>query len=142
VTRSNALNDNPNVQLFRAQMAAFGHMDVDQLLLSFAETAVLQDMSAPDAPWKGKSEIREFLLDYFSHLSDVNLNIKSVATGDDLVVAELEVHARYAPDPSDGADIHDVFMRYCVVEEFQSGKIVSERFYWDRSEFESQLTPS
>lgn len=136
------MDENQNVQLFRAQMAAFGQMSVDQLLLSFAETAVLQDMSAPEAPWSGKSEIREFLVDYFSHLSDVNVNIRSVATGDDLVVAELEVDARYAPDPSDGDDIHDVFMRYCVVEEFQSGKIVSERFYWDRSEFESQLAPS
>ncbi len=136
------MDEKRNVQLFRAQMDAFGQMDVGRLLLSFAETAVLQDMSAPDAPWSGKSEIRAFLLDYFSHLSDVHVNIKSVAADDDLVVAELEVDARYAPDPSDRADIHDVFMRYCVVEEFQSGRIVSERFYWDRAEFESQFSAS
>ena len=85
------MDENANVQLFRAQMDAFGQMDVDQLLLSFAEAAVLQDMSAPDSPWSGKSEIRDFLRDYFSHLSDVRVNIKSVATGTDLVVAELEV---------------------------------------------------
>lgn len=136
------MDENPNVQLFRAQMDAFGLMDVDRLLLSFAEAAVLQDMSVPDAPWSGKSEIREFLLDYFSHLSDVRVNIKSVATGDDLVVAELEVDARYAPDASDRTVMHDVVMRYCVVEIFRSGKIVSERFYWDRAELESQLTAS
>ena len=136
------MDHNPNVQLFKAQMDAFGQRDVDQLLLSFAEAAVLQDMSAPDAPWSGKSEIREFLRDYFSHLTDVRVNIKSVATADDLVVAELEVEAGYAPNGSDDTDIYDVVMRYCVVEVFQGGKIVSERFYWDRAEFESQLTSS
>lgn len=136
------MDENPNVQLFKTQMEAFGQMDVDQLLLSFSETAVLQDMSDPDSPWSGKQRIRDFLRDYFSHLTDVQVNINSVATGEELVVAELEVQAQYAPDASDRSAIYDVVMRYCVVEVFQSGKIVSERFYWDRAGFESQLAAS
>lgn len=131
---------NRNLQLFEAQMAAFGHMDVERLMTSFDENAVLQDMSAPDSPWTGHEEIREFLCDYFSHLSNVRVNIASVATSDDQLFAELEVKARYAPDASTPSDVHDVLMRYCVVETFSQGEIVHERFYWDRAEFESQFT--
>jgi ketosteroid isomerase-like protein len=129
-----------NLQLFEAQMAAFGQMDVDRLLASFGENAVLQDMSAPDSPWIGREEIRGFLRDYFSHLSDVRVTIASVATSDDRIFAELEVKARYAANPASSADLHDVQMRYCVVETFSHGEIIHERFYWDRGQFESQLT--
>ncbi|GAB7006907.1 hypothetical protein JCM18899A_43800 [Nocardioides sp. AN3] len=64
----------------------------------------------------------------------------SVAASDDRVFAELEVHAGYAADAASPAHVRDVLMRYCVVETFSHGKIVHERFYWDRTEFESQLS--
>ena len=129
-----------NLQLFKAQMAAFGQMDIEGLMTSFDRDAVLQDMSAPESPWTGSEEIRRFLFDYFSHLSKVHVNIASVATSDDRVFAELEVKAGYAPDASSASNVHDVLMRYCVVETFSQGKIVHERFYWDRAEFESQFS--
>ena len=132
------MNDT-NLSVFEAQMAAFGQMDIETLMRSFDEDAVLQDMSAPDSPWTGTEQIREFLREYFSHLSDVRVDIASAATSDDRVFAELEVRAAYAPDASAPSDVHDVLMRYCVVETFSHGKIVHERFYWDRAEFESQL---
>ena len=131
---------NTNLQLFEAQMAAFGQMDVERLMTSFDKDAVLQDMSAPESPWTGSEEIRRFLCDYFSHLSKVQVNIASVATSDDRVFAELEVKAGYAADASSPSNVHDVLMRYCVVETFSQGKIVHERFYWDRAEFESQFS--
>lgn len=130
---------NTNLQLFEAQMAAFGQMDVESLLTSFDEDAVLQDMSAPESPWTGSEEIRRFLSDYFSHLSKAQVKIASVATSDDRVFAELEVKAGYVADASSPSDVQDVLMRYCVVETFSQGKIVHERFYWDRAEFESQF---
>lgn len=131
---------NTNLQLFQTQMAAFGQMDIERLMTSFAKDAVLQDMSAPESPWTGSEEIRRFLDDYFSHLSKVQVNIASIATNDDRVFAELEVKAGYAPDASSPSDVHEVLMRYCVVETFSQGKIVHERFYWDRAEFESQFS--
>lgn len=131
---------NINLQLFEAQMAAFGQMDIEKLLTSFDEDAVLQDMSAPESPWTGREEIRGFLTDYFSHLSKAHVNIASVATSDDRVFAELEVKAGYVADASSPSDVQDVLMRYCVVETFSQGKIVHERFYWDRAEFESQFS--
>lgn len=130
---------NANLHVFEAQMAAFGQMDIERLMRSFDEDAVLQDMSAPDSPWTGTDQIREFLREYFSHLSSVRLDIASVATSGDRVFAELEVRAAYAADASAPSHLHDVLMRYCVVETFSQGKIVHERFYWDRAEFESQL---
>ena len=129
-----------NLQLFQAQMAAFGQMDIESLMTSFDKNAVLQDMSAPESPWTGHEEIRTFLGDYFSHLSKVQVNIASAATSDDRVFAELEVKAAYSADVSFPSDVHEVLMRYCVVETFSQGKIVHERFYWDRAEFESQLS--
>jgi ketosteroid isomerase-like protein len=128
-----------NLQLFETQMAAFGQMDIEMLMRSFDEEAVLQDMSAPEKPWTGSAEIRRFLTDYFSHLSNVQVTIASVATSSDRVFAELRVTAGYAPDVASPTNVHDVLMRYCVVETFSQGKIVHERFYWDRAEFESQL---
>ena len=133
---------NRNLQLFEAQMAAFGQKDVDALLASFHEKAVLQDMSAPDSPWTGREEIRKFLHEYFSHLSDVQVTIASVASSNDRVFAELEVRTGYAADPSSRSDVRDVLMRYCVVETFSEGRIVHERFYWDRAGLESQFTDS
>lgn len=134
------MNDT-NLQLFKTQMAAFGQMDVDALLTSFDDEAVLQDMSDPESPWVGIAEIRSFLTDYFSHLSDVRVTIASAATSSDRVFAELEVNAEYAPDPA-APEFHDIVMRYCVVEKFNEGRIVHERFYWDRAEFESQFVGS
>jgi ketosteroid isomerase-like protein len=131
---------NTNLPVFEAQMAAFGQMDIERLMKSFDKDAVLQDMSAPDSPWTGSEQIRQFLREYFSHLSRVRVNVASVATSDDRVFAELEVNAGYATDASDPAHVRDVLMRYCVVETFSQGKIVHERFYWDRAEFESQLS--
>lgn len=131
---------NTNLPVFEAQMAAFGQMDIERLMRSFDKDAVLQDMSAPDSPWTGSEQIREFLRDYFSRLSRVRVNIASVATSDDRVFAELEVNAGYAADASSPSHVRDVLMRYCVVETFRQGKIVHERFYWDRAEFESQLS--
>ena len=131
---------NTNLLLFETQMAAFGQMDIEGLMTSFDKDAVLQDMSAPESPWTGSEEIRRFLDDYFSHLSKVQVNIASVATNDDRVFAELEVKAGYAPEASSPSDVHEVLMRYCVVETFSQGKIVHERFYWDRAEFESQFS--
>jgi ketosteroid isomerase-like protein len=131
---------NTNLAVFEGQMAAFGQMDVERLMTSFDKDAVLQDMSAPDSPWTGSEQIREFLRDYFSHLSRVRVTIATIATSDDRVFAELEVSAGYAADARAPSDVHDVLMRYCVVETFSQGKIVHERFYWDRAEFESQLS--
>jgi ketosteroid isomerase-like protein len=131
---------NANLPVFEAQMAAFGQMDVERLMSSFDEDAVLQDMSTPDSPWTGGEQIREFLRDYFSHLSRVRVNIASVASTHDRVFAELEVHAGYAAEAASPSHVRDVLMRYCVVETFSEGKIVHERFYWDRAEFESQLS--
>lgn len=131
---------NTNLQLFEAQMAAFAQMDIERLMTSFDKDAVLQDMSAPESPWTGSAEIRGFLRDYFSYLSKVQVNIASVATSDDRVFAELEVKAGYTADASSPSNVHDVLMRYCVVETFSQGKIVHERFYWDRAEFESQFS--
>lgn len=128
-----------NLPVFEAQMVAFGQMDIETLMSSFDKDAVLQDMSTPDSPWIGREQIREFLRDYFSHLSKVRVNIVSVATGNDRVFAELEVHAAYAVDATPSSSVRDLLMRYCVVETFRQGKIVHERFYWDRAEFESQL---
>lgn len=129
-----------NLQVFQAQMAAFASMDVDKLLSSFAEGAVLQDMSSPGTPWTGLAEIRGFLEEYFSHLEDLQVTIASSATNETQVFAELEARARYAVDPSSPSDAHDVLMRYAVVETFSEGRIVHERFYWDAQEFESQLS--
>jgi ketosteroid isomerase-like protein len=131
---------NTNLQLFESQMAAFGQMDIESLMTSFDKDAVLQDMSAPESPWTGSEEIRTFLRDYFSHLSKVQVNIASVATSDERVFAELEVKAEYAVDASSPSNVHDVLMRYCVVETFSQGKIVHERFYWDSAKFESQIS--
>ena len=131
---------NTNLQVFEAQMTAFGQMDIERLMSSFDKDAVLQDMSTPDSPWTGSEQIREFLRDYFSHLSKVHVNIASVAASDDRVFAELEVHAGYAADTASPSHVREVLMRYCVVETFSQGKIVHERFYWDRAEFESQLS--
>ncbi|MGO4246363.1 nuclear transport factor 2 family protein [Paenarthrobacter sp. RAF54_2] len=133
------MNDT-NLQLFKTQMAAYGQMDIDMLMTSFDDKAVLQDMSEPDSLWVGSSEIRRFLTEYFAHLSEVQVTIASVATSSNRVFAELEVNAKYSPDAGSPSDIHDVVMRYCVVETFSQGRIVHERFYWDRSEFESQLS--
>jgi ketosteroid isomerase-like protein len=129
---------NTNLELFEAQMAAFGDMDIERLMTSFDNDAVLQDMSAPESPWTGIEEIRRFLDEYFSHLSKVQVTVASVAASDDRVFAELEVKAGYAADAS-APHFRDVLMRYCVVETFSGGKIVHERFYWDSAEFESQL---
>jgi ketosteroid isomerase-like protein len=131
---------NTNLPVFEAQMAAFAAMDTERLMTSFDRDAVLQDMSTPDTPWTGSEQIREFLHDYFSHLSKVEVTIASVAASDDRVFAELEVHAAYAADAASPSHFRDVLMRYCVVETFSQGKIVHERFYWDRAELESQLS--
>jgi steroid delta-isomerase-like uncharacterized protein len=120
-------------------MAAYGALDRDTLLTTFADDAVLRDMADPDNPFSGKDAIREFLDEYFAALTDVEVEIVSTVADAETVAGELEVNATYVGAPFSHGNGRKVVMRYCVVDTVHDGKVVYERFYWDRTEFERQL---
>jgi ketosteroid isomerase-like protein len=129
------------IQLLEAQLDAFADLDVDRLLATFAaEGAVLQDMADPENPFEGLEEIRGFLQGYFGDIEDASVDIISMATNADTVVAELEMKFTWVAVPFSPEDGRDVLLRYVVFDTVRDGKIIRERFYWNPAELDGQLS--
>jgi ketosteroid isomerase-like protein len=129
------------IQLLETQLDAFADLDVDRLLATFAaEGAVLQDMADPENPFEGLEEIRGFLQGYFGDIEDASVDIISMATNADTVVAELEMKFTWVAVPFSPEDGRDVLLRYVVFDTVRDGKIIRERFYWNPAELDGQLS--
>lgn len=85
--------------IFRRQIDAFAAKDVGRLMRCYTKDAVLQDMANPEHVFVGPVEICGFLVAYFGSLDDPTVEITSIASGDGVVVGELEVVARYREGP-------------------------------------------
>jgi ketosteroid isomerase-like protein len=128
--------------IFRNQMAAYAECDVEKLVESFTDDAVLVDMADPGKPFVGIEAVRGFLVDYFATLRDVVVDVTMVTTGDSSVIGELDVTASYVGEPFSEDNRQPIRLRYCVAEEIRDGHVASERFYWDSADFERQLQAS
>lgn len=124
---------------FRAAIDAYTAQDAEALLSLFSEDGVIQDMADPERSYEGKDALRAFLAEYFSALDDVEVELTSVAVGDDVVTGEVDVRANYVAAPFSVDVPRPVRLRYGVVDAFRGGKIVRERYYWDSSSLEKQL---
>jgi len=124
---------------FRAAIDAYTAQDADALLSLFTEDGVIQDMADPDNFSKGQDAMRIFLADYFGALEDVQVELSSVAVGDNVVSAEVDVHANWVAAPFSSERPKAVHLSYCVVDAFRDGKIWRERYYWDTSILQRQL---
>jgi len=125
--------------IFRNQMAAYAACDIEKLVESFTDDCVLVDMADPENPFVGIDAIRGFLVDYFSTLRDVVVDVTMVAAGQDCVIGELDVTASYVGEPFSEDNRQPIRLRYCVAEEIRDGHVASERFYWDSNDFQRQL---
>jgi uncharacterized protein (TIGR02246 family) len=125
--------------VFESQMTAYAAGDMEQLLASFSDDCVLQDMAEPDNVFSGKAEIERFLDYYFSTFVNATVNRTVVAAEGDTVVGELDVEATYVAHPDSREGGRRVAIRYCVIERVRDGKVCFERFYWDSAALARQL---
>lgn len=128
------------VKILENQLQGYAARDVERTLKSFADDAVLQDMADPHSPYVGSEAIKGFLVEYFATVEDVNVEITSLATNDNVVLAELEVSAKYVGEPHSHENPRDVVMRYAMSYRIRKdGLIERERFYMDAAEFQRQI---
>ncbi|MBP1326702.1 hypothetical protein JOF28_001934 [Leucobacter exalbidus] len=137
------MTTNPTIlDVFHKQMAAYGERNVEQLMTTFSEDCVLQDMADPAAPFEGHAAARGFLVDYFADLANVDVNITKVAQNEDTVFGELDVTADWVSEPFSPESPRRVNFKYVIVDTFRDGLVVHERFYWDSESLQKQLVVS
>jgi ketosteroid isomerase-like protein len=133
------MGDSALENVFRNQMAAYAACDIDALVASFTHDCELVDMADPQHPFIGIEAVRGFLVDYFSALREVVVEVTTVATGAGSVIGELDVTADFVDDPFSPDNPRPIRLRYCVAEEIRDGHVAKERFYWDSNDLQRQL---
>jgi limonene-1,2-epoxide hydrolase len=98
-------------EIVRAEMAAWGRLDVDEVMSHFAEDAVW-DIGPSYPPLSGRDAIRKTIDAYFSRATYVDLEILYLAVAADVVLMErLDhwiVHGKEMDTPVMGAnEVHD-----------------------------------
>ena len=106
----------------RAELAAWGHRDLDEIMSYFSTDAVWENV--PLGVARGHNEIRTTIRSYLAHLTQMNIDVLNLAVAGGIVLTERVDHFVWDGKSMDA--------RCMGAFEVSGDKITAWRDYFDR----------
>jgi ketosteroid isomerase-like protein len=116
-----------DVDVVRANSAAFSRMDLDAMMHLYAADAVVVDKRRVSiGTFRGHDELRPYYLSIFHSASELHEDLRVMAHGDGVVVADCELRGRLADAP---AMAPEVVVPYGLLLRLRDGLIEELELY-------------
>jgi ketosteroid isomerase-like protein len=120
-----------NIDVVRANSAAFSRCDADGMLALYAPDAVVVDRrSVGWGEFSGHDALHSYYQGIFDNADGLHEDLEIVAEHDDVIVASCDLRARLAGQP----DADEVTFHYAIRITLADGLITSIEIFEDASE--------